>query len=117
MSELVPLYTVQVRRLGEDRRLNTNHLQRATLKPILLLFSRFQFQRSLFSGQDRRNKKPTSRSGAGNSIAFKTVRIRTDRTVTEGAHFFSFAFLSFHYKVPSFCYLDEIGSVKGLTLW
>lgn len=82
----------------------STYLERATLKPILLLFSRFQFQRSLFSGQDRRNKKPTSHSGAGNSIAFKTVRIRTDRTVTEGAHFFSFAFLSFHYKVPSFCY-------------
>ncbi|KAI3670319.1 hypothetical protein L1987_87996 [Smallanthus sonchifolius] len=58
----------------------STYLERATLKPILLLFSRFQFQRSLFSGQDRRNKKRTSHSGAGNSIAFKTARIRTDRT-------------------------------------
>ncbi|MFS8009058.1 hypothetical protein Hanom_Chr14g01280091 [Helianthus anomalus] len=55
----------------------STYLERATLKPILLLFSRFQFQISLFSVQDGRNKKSTSHSGAGNLIAFKTVRIRT----------------------------------------
>ncbi|MFS8019561.1 hypothetical protein Hanom_Chr15g01405211 [Helianthus anomalus] len=82
----------------------STYLKRATLKPNVLLFSRFQFQISLFSGQDHRNKKPTSHSVKGNSIPFKIVKMRTDRTVTEGAHFFSFAFLSFHCKVPSFCY-------------
>jgi hypothetical protein len=49
-----------------------------------------------------RNKKTTSHSGAGKSIAFKTVRIRTDRTVTDEPISVPSPFFHFIRKVPSF---------------